>query len=155
MLMEVLRQSSATSGSKSSKFQRQITKDNYFFWFPFWLFSCVHVTADCYRDNGHWLLTRVQGGCLEPKWQWPFWHSAAHPQTNSCVHPNGGVVGDCGSADLSDINKNRGFGKLFFEKKHMRHETAIFVPKNPNPEIPVIIFFAYFLLFQQQNTNIC
>ena len=34
----------------------------------------------------------------------------------------------------------------------MRHETAIFGPKNQNPEIPVIIFFACFLLFQQQKT---
>ena len=75
----------------------------FLFWF-FRLFSCVHVTADCYRDNGHWLRTRVQGGCLEPKWQWPFWYSAAHPQTNSCIHPTGGIVGDCGSANPSDIN---------------------------------------------------
>ena len=35
----------------------------------------------------------------------------------------------------------------------MRHETAIFGQKNPNPEIPVIICFAYFLLFQQQKTQ--
>ena len=34
----------------------------------------------------------------------------------------------------------------------MRHETAIFGQKNPNPEIPVIIFFL-FLLFQQQKTQ--
>ena len=37
-----------------------------------------------------------------------------------------------------------------FWKTVMRHETAIFGQKNPNPEIPVIICFAYFLLFQQQ-----
>ena len=35
----------------------------------------------------------------------------------------------------------------------MRHETAILGQKNPNPEIPVIIVFAYFLLFQQQETQ--
>ena len=33
----------------------------------------------------------------------------------------------------------------------MRHETAIFGLKTPNPEIPVIIFWALFL-FQQQKT---
>ena len=32
----------------------------------------------------------------------------------------------------------------------MRHETAIFGQNNPNPEIPVIFLFAFFLLFQQQ-----
>ena len=32
----------------------------------------------------------------------------------------------------------------------MRHETAIFGPKNPNPEIPVITLFFAFSLFQQQ-----
>ena len=49
--------------------------------------------------------------------------------------------------------KNRDFSKPF--KKHMRHETAIFGPKKQNPEIPVIICFAYkkFLLFQQQKTQ--
>ena len=31
---------------------------------------------------------------------------AALPQTNSCFHPNGGVVGDCGSANPSDINNH-------------------------------------------------
>ena len=46
--------------------------------------------------------------------------------------------------------KNRAFS-LFFLKKVMRHETAIFGQKNPNPEIPVIIFFCLFL-FQQQKT---
>ena len=35
----------------------------------------------------------------------------------------------------------------------MRHETAIFGPKNQNPEIPVIISFACFLPFQQQRTQ--
>ena len=87
--------------------QRQVTEKyrwlRFLFWF-FRLFSCVRVTADCYRDNSHWLITRVQGGCLEPKWQWPFWHPAAHPQINSCTHPSGGIVGDCGSASPSDIN---------------------------------------------------
>ena len=34
----------------------------------------------------------------------------------------------------------------------MRHETAIFGQENPNPEIPVIIFFAY--LFSLNNKNI-
>ena len=43
-----------------------------------------------------------------------------------------------------------GFQPISFFKV-MRHETAIFGPKNPNPEIPVIIFFAFFL-FQQQET---
>ena len=44
-----------------------------------------------------------------------------------------------------------GVSAYFFFEKIMRHETAIFGPKNPNPEIPVIIFFAFFL-FQQQKT---
>ena len=35
----------------------------------------------------------------------------------------------------------------------MRHETAIFRQKSPNSEIPVIIFFACFLLFQKQKTQ--
>ena len=35
----------------------------------------------------------------------------------------------------------------------MRHETAISGQKNPNPEIPVIICFAFFFLFQQQKTE--
>ena len=34
----------------------------------------------------------------------------------------------------------------------MRHETAIFGQKDPNPEIPVIIFFLVLFLFQQQKT---
>ena len=37
--------------------------------------------------------------------------------------------------------KNRGFSKAF-GKIVMRHETAIFGQKNPNPEIPVIFFLA-------------
>ena len=32
----------------------------------------------------------------------------------------------------------------------MRHETAIFGPKNPNPEIPVIIFLPTFLSFNNK-----
>ena len=48
--------------------------------------------------------------------------------------------------------KNTGFS-LFFGEKVMRHETAIFgQKKNPNSEIPVIIFFAFFL-FQKQKTQ--
>ena len=47
--------------------------------------------------------------------------------------------------------KNRCFSKLFLKKKHMRHETAIFGPKNQSSEIPVIIFLPVFL-FQQQKT---
>ena len=51
--------------------------------------------------------------------------------------------------------KNRGFS-LFFWKKVMRHETAIFGQKNPNSEIPVIIFFlAFFSLSKTKNTKIC
>ena len=38
-------------------------------------------------------------------------------------------------------------------KNSLRHETAIFGQKNPNPEIPVIIFLGSFLLFQQQKTQ--
>ena len=48
--------------------------------------------------------------------------------------------------------KNRGFS-LFFWKKVMRHETAIFGQKNPNSEIPVIIYFLAFFLFQKQKTQ--
>ena len=40
-----------------------------------------------------------------------------------------------------------------FWKRDMRHETATFGQKT-NPEIPVIIFFGLFLLFQQQNIKI-
>ena len=44
----------------------------------------------------------------------------------------------------------------FFWKEVMRHETAIFGQKKPNSEIPVIIFFLPFFLFQKQkNTKIC
>ena len=50
--------------------------------------------------------------------------------------------------------KNRGFSKLSW-KKHMCHETAIFGPKNQKSEIPVNVFFACFLLFQQQKTKNC
>ena len=32
----------------------------------------------------------------------------------------------------------------------MRHETAIFGPKNPNPEIPVIILLSYLFSFNNQ-----
>ena len=49
--------------------------------------------------------------------------------------------------------KNRGFSQFFFWKKVMRHETAIFGQKNPNSEIPVIIFFLAFFLFQKQKTQ--
>ena len=58
----------------------------------------MHVTTVCFKHNGHWLLSRVQGCCLEPKWQWPFWYSAAPFRTSSCIHPIDGVVGSCGSA---------------------------------------------------------
>ena len=37
--------------------------------------------------------------------------------------------------------KHRGFSTSIFEKQ-LRHETAIFGQKKPNPEIPVIIFFS-------------
>ena len=37
----------------------------------------------------------------------------------------------------------------------MRHETAIFGPKNPNSEIPVIISLLCLILFQKQKTKIC
>ena len=36
----------------------------------------------------------------------------------------------------------------------MRHETAIFWAKNPNSEIPVIIFFLPFFLFQKKHKNL-
>ena len=48
--------------------------------------------------------------------------------------------------------KNRGFS-LFFLEKVMRHETAIFGPKNPNSEIPVIIFFCLFFSFKNKKTQ--
>ena len=48
--------------------------------------------------------------------------------------------------------QNRGFS-LFFLKNVMRHETAIFGPKNPSPEIPVIIFFCLFSLSTTKNTQ--
>ena len=35
----------------------------------------------------------------------------------------------------------------------MLHETAIFGQKNPNSEIPVIILFLAFFLFQNQKTQ--
>ena len=34
----------------------------------------------------------------------------------------------------------------------MRHETATFGQKNTNPEIPVIIFFAFFFSFNNKKT---
>ena len=61
-------------------------------------YFCVHVTTVCFQHKSHWLLSRVQGCCLELKWQWPFWYSAAPFRTSSCVHPIDGVVGSCGSA---------------------------------------------------------
>ena len=48
--------------------------------------------------------------------------------------------------------KNWGFSKDFLTDA--RHETALFGPKKPTPEIPVIIFVV-FLSCQQQNTNTC
>ena len=35
----------------------------------------------------------------------------------------------------------------------MRHETAICGPKHPDPEIPVIIFWAFFFSLNNQNKN--
>ena len=52
----------------------------------------MHVTTVCFKHNSHWLLSRVQGCCLEPKWQWPFWHSAAPFRISSCIHPIDGVA---------------------------------------------------------------
>ena len=107
--------------------QRQISKYQHFFWLFFWLFSFgvfswMHVLLIA-TESLLWLLTQVQGGCLEPKWQWPFWHSTAHPLTHSCVHPNGGVVGDCGSANPSDINR--------YQQKRVR--VAVWAQKCENP----------------------
>ena len=45
-----------------------------------------------------------------------------------------------------------GVSANFFEK-YMRHKTAILDQKRQNPEIPVIIYFAYFLHFRQQKTQ--
>ena len=44
-----------------------------------------------------------------------------------------------------------GFQQSIFRKTVVRHETAIFGPKKPNSEIPVIIFWPIFL-FQQRKT---
>ena len=46
-----------------------------------------------------------------------------------------------------------GVSACFFWKEVMRHETAIFGQKKPNSEIPVIIFFLAFFLFQKQKTQ--
>ena len=48
---------------------------------------------------------------------------------------------------------NRGFSKLFFEENICVAERPFLDQKKQNPEIPVIIFLAYFLLFQQQKTQ--
>ena len=57
------------------------------------------LAYNCYAAYScSWMLSRIQGGCLEPKWRWPFWYSAAPFLTSSCIHPIDGVVGSCGSA---------------------------------------------------------
>ena len=48
--------------------------------------------------------------------------------------------------------KNRCFSKLFFEKNICVTKRPFLDQKNLNSEIPVIVFFACFLLFQQQKT---
>ena len=45
--------------------------------------------------------------------------------------------------------KMGGFSKLFLIKTY-GSRNGIFGPKQPNPEIPVIFFLAFFLLFKQQ-----
>ena len=51
--------------------------------------------------------------------------------------------------------ENRGFSKSFLETD-VRHETAIFGPKDPKPEIPDVNLFSPFSsLFNNKNTNIC
>ena len=46
--------------------------------------------------------------------------------------------------------QNMGFQQTSFWKTDNRHETAIFGPPKKNPEIQVIIFWALFLLIEQQ-----
>ena len=70
---------------------------------------CLHATTVCFKHNSHWLLSRVQGCCLEPKWQWPFWYSPALFRLSSCIHPIDGVVGSCGSAQPFRSQQNRHF----------------------------------------------
>ena len=52
--------------------------------------------------------------------------------------------------------KNRGFSQLFFLKKVMRHETAIFGPKKPKfINSSYLFFFAFFFSYNNKNTKIC
>ena len=47
-----------------------------------------------------------------------------------------------------------GVSARHFWKTDMRHETAIFGQKIPNPEISVIIFFAFFFSFNNKTQNL-
>ena len=49
--------------------------------------------------------------------------------------------------------KNRGFSLFFFGKKLCVTKRPFLDKKNPNSEIPVIIFFLAFFLFQKQKTQ--
>ena len=49
--------------------------------------------------------------------------------------------------------KNKGFREQNFEKQLCVTKWQFLDPKNPNPEIPVIIVFVRFLLFHQQKRN--
>ena len=71
------------------------------------------------------------GGCVQKVPFWQLCPESAHPK---------------------EPYKYRGFSKALLEKTVMRHETAIFGQKNPNPEIPVIIFCLFSL--STKNTKI-
>ena len=58
------------------------------------------------------------------------------------------------SAHPQTTMKIWGFSKPFWGGTDLRHETAIVGPKvQPKPEIPIIIVFGFFLLFQKQETQ--
>ena len=50
--------------------------------------------------------------------------------------------------------KSRGFNKAFFEKQLCVTKRP-FLDQKPNSEIPVITFWAYSFLFQEQKTKLC
>ena len=62
-----------------------------------------------------------------------------HLHTDSCIHPSGGIVGDCGRTNLSDINKFGQFGAHIFI-----HIFALYVGVGVAKRIPTCSFFFVF-----------
>ena len=67
------------------------------------LFACNYRLSN--TDNRHWLLSRVQGCGLEPKWQWPSWDSAALHDLNHVSTLMVGYLGVVGVDIPSEHNR--------------------------------------------------